>query len=150
MGVIRSDKLVVCCLFAAKIRFFFTGETTSTSGPNGSIYWLNNGIDKSTGWNPPNVTVSDLVYRDLKTVTAEPNNIYEPCAPYVQMFEEYGEEFGVPPIMMAAFAMQESSCNPDAVGEGGEQGLMQISKDKCGGAPNGNCKDPVSIIDSTV
>ena len=25
--------------------------------------------------------------------------------------------------------------------EAGEQGLMQISKDKCGGAPNGNCQD---------
>lgn len=37
--------------------------------------------------------------------------------------------------------MQESSCNPHTVGGGGEQGLMQISKDKCGGAPNGNCQD---------
>ena len=37
--------------------------------------------------------------------------------------------------------MQESSCNPHTGGGGGEQGLMQISKDKCGGAPNGNCQD---------
>ena len=41
--------------------------------------------------------------------------------------------------------MQESSCNPETVGGGGEQGLMQITKDKCGGAPGGNCKDPVGI-----
>ena len=40
--------------------------------------------------------------------------------------------------------MQESSCNPHTVGGGGEQGLMQITKDKCGGAPGGNCQDPVS------
>ncbi|KAJ7871979.1 glycoside hydrolase family 23 protein [Mycena olivaceomarginata] len=44
--------------------------------------------------------------------------------------------------MLASFAMQESSCEPEAVGDGGEQGLMQISSDKCGGAPGGNCKDP--------
>lgn len=41
--------------------------------------------------------------------------------------------------------MQESTCNPGAVGEGGEQGLMQISKDKCVNAPGGNCQDPVKM-----
>lgn len=46
--------------------------------------------------------------------------------------------------MIASIMMQESSCNKDTVGGGGEQGLMQITKDKCGGAPGGNCKDPVS------
>ena len=42
--------------------------------------------------------------------------------------------------------MQESSCNPSAVGGAGEQGLMQITRDKCKGAPNGNCKDIVSFL----
>lgn len=42
--------------------------------------------------------------------------------------------------------MQESSCNADTVGEGGEQGLMQISGDKCDGAPKGNCLDPVRAL----
>jgi hypothetical protein len=42
--------------------------------------------------------------------------------------------------------MQESSCNPSAVGGAGEQGLMQITRDKCRGAPNGNCKDIVSLL----
>jgi hypothetical protein len=41
--------------------------------------------------------------------------------------------------------MQESSCNPSAVGGAGEQGLMQITQEKCKGAPNGNCKDIVSF-----
>ena len=50
----------------------------------------------------------------------------------------------VPPIAIASIMMQESTCNKDTVGGGGEQGLMQITKDKCGGAPGGNCKDPVS------
>jgi soluble lytic murein transglycosylase-like protein len=43
--------------------------------------------------------------------------------------------------MLAATAMEESSCNANAVGEGGEQGIMQISKDKCTGAPAGNCRE---------
>jgi soluble lytic murein transglycosylase-like protein len=48
--------------------------------------------------------------------------------------------------MIASFALQESSCQPNTTGEGGEQGLMQISQDKCTGAPDGNCKDPVSFF----
>jgi soluble lytic murein transglycosylase-like protein len=58
------------------------------------------------------------------------------------MFEKYGGQYGIPPIMLASFAMQESSCNPNTVGGAGEQGLMQITKEKCGGAPGGNCRDP--------
>lgn len=42
--------------------------------------------------------------------------------------------------------MQESSCDPSTVGGAGEQGLMQLTKDKCGSAPDGNCKDPVSVL----
>jgi len=49
-------------------------------------------------------------------------------------------------MILAAIAMQESGCNPNTVGGGGEQGLMQITKDKCGGAPGGNCKDVVRLI----
>jgi hypothetical protein len=37
--------------------------------------------------------------------------------------------------------MQESSCNPNTVGGAGEQGLMQLTSDKCVGTPNGNCQD---------
>lgn len=50
--------------------------------------------------------------------------------------------------MLAAFAMQESSCNAATTGGGGEQGLMQITQEKCGGAPGGNCKDPVRYFAS--
>lgn len=42
--------------------------------------------------------------------------------------------------------MQESSCIPTTVGGAGEQGLMQITVDKCGGAPGGNCQDPVGAL----
>lgn len=66
----------------------------------------------------------------------------------------------VPPIILASIAMQESSCNPNTVGGGGEQvccvtlhplityaraslfqGLMQLNKEKCLAAPGGNCQD---------
>lgn len=69
----------------------------------------------------------------------------------------------VPAIFLASIAMQESSCDPNKTGGAGEQGLMQITKvsrtaqilprphrltrfqDKCGDAPDGNCKEPVSL-----
>ncbi|KAM0753858.1 hypothetical protein T439DRAFT_322742 [Meredithblackwellia eburnea MCA 4105] len=39
--------------------------------------------------------------------------------------------------------MTESSCNKGASGDsGGAYGLMQITKDKCVGAPGGDCNDP--------
>jgi Transglycosylase SLT domain len=49
----------------------------------------------------------------------------------------------VPSILVASIAMQESTCNPSTVGGAGEQGIMQITEDKCGGAPGGDCKDLV-------
>lgn len=49
----------------------------------------------------------------------------------------------VPAILLASFAMQESSCIPSTVGGAGEQGLMQLTSDKCVGAPNGDCMDVV-------
>jgi soluble lytic murein transglycosylase-like protein len=64
----------------------------------------------------------------------------------------------VPPLFIAAFALQESGCDPTTMGQGGEAGMMQISpvspivvskmeeltnheQDKCTNAPNGNCLD---------
>lgn len=56
----------------------------------------------------------------------------------------------VPPILLASIALQESSCNPATVGGNGEQGLMQLTSDKCGNAPGGNCQDVVRILLSLV
>ena len=67
------------------------------------------------------------------------------CQIYKRLIANFFFRRIVPSIILASFAMQESSCNPETVGGGGEQGLMQITKDKCGGAPGGNCKDPVGI-----
>lgn len=126
----------------AKMLTCFTEQTTPTSGPNGSIDWLNCGLTDS-GWRPPFVKVTDVVSVSLSAAISSGKGPFLACTKYVHLFEQYGEQFGLPAIMLASFAMQESSCNPNTVGGGGEQGLMQITKDKCGGAPGGNCRDPV-------
>lgn len=117
-----------------------TQKTTSTTGPNGSIDFLNRGIT-SGGWNPCMVRVDQLVAVDLSTAIKQNNSPFQACSQYVDLFNKYGNQFGVHPIMLASFAMQESSCQASAQGEGGEQGLMQLSQDKCGGAPGGDCKN---------
>ncbi|KAF9454021.1 glycoside hydrolase family 23 protein [Macrolepiota fuliginosa MF-IS2] len=115
--------------------------TTKTSGPNGSIDFLNCGIDGG-GWNPPFIHINDVVVKSLSEAIKSSSSPFHACAPFVSIFNKYGGQFGVPPIFLASFAMQESSCNPNTVGGAGEQGLMQITKDKCGGAPGGDCKEP--------
>ncbi|KAG6866725.1 hypothetical protein C0991_011384 [Blastosporella zonata] len=123
----------------------FTEQVTRTTGPNGSIDWLNCGLTGS-GWNPPYVTVNEIIAVSLSSAVNSGKGPFLACSKYVQYFEQYGSEYGIPPIMLASFALQESSCNPDTVGGAGEQGLMQITKDKCGGAPGGNCRDPAFNI----
>ncbi|KAJ7925005.1 lysozyme-like protein [Mycena leptocephala] len=118
-----------------------TTKTTATTGPNGSIDWLNCGITGS-GWEPPFIHVNDMIVKDLSEALKESGTPFTACASYEGLFYKYAGEYGLKPIMLAAFAMQESSCNPSTVGGGGEQGLMQLTKDKCGGAPGGNCRDP--------
>lgn len=123
----------------------FQEQVTPVSGPNGHIDWMNCGFEGS-GWNPPYVTVHDIITIPLGTALQDPNSPFRACAPYVHLFEQYGGAYGIPAILLASFAMQESSCRPWIVGGAGEQGLMQITVDKCGGAPNGDCKDPVSYF----
>jgi len=118
-----------------------TEQTTPTTGPNGSIDWLNCGLTNG-GWNPPYVHISDIISVSLSTAVESGNGPFLACSNYVHLFEQYGNQYNIPGILLAAFAMQESSCNPNAVGRAGEQGLMQITDDKCGGAPNNNCQDP--------
>ncbi|KAJ3571690.1 hypothetical protein NP233_g3591 [Leucocoprinus birnbaumii] len=116
-------------------------KTTKTSGPNGSIQFLNCGIDAG-GWTPPKVNMKDIVAMSLTEALKSGNSPFKACSSYLQYFNKYGAQYNIPPIMLASFAMQESSCKPETVGGAGEQGLMQITKDKCGGAPGGNCRDP--------
>ncbi|KAJ3791107.1 lysozyme-like protein [Lentinula aff. detonsa] len=115
-------------------------DITSQSGPNGNIYWLNCGVGDS-GWNPTYVTINQLIVQDLATALQDSNTPFSACSAYTDKFYQYGQEFGIPAIIIASFAMQESSCDPTTVGGAGEQGLMQLTQDKCTSAPNGNCQD---------
>ena len=123
-----------------------TEEVTALSGPNGHIDWLNCGFDGNDGWQPRFVRVEDLITHSLATAYKKPDSPFKACSKYIKIFEKYGTQYGIPPILLASFAMQESSCDSEAVGGGGEQGLMQISLEKCVGAPKAGCKDPVRLF----
>lgn len=69
------------------------------------------------------------------------NPVWQACKPFFGIFEKAERETGVPAILFASFALQESSCRPDTRGGGGEWGLMQITTDKCEGRGQG-CLDP--------
>ncbi|GAA5986520.1 hypothetical protein JCM10908_003784 [Rhodotorula pacifica] len=121
-------------------------QASESAGPNGSEEWLNCGLSKEepdSPWTPPMIKLEQLKTLSLEEALAMDNSVYKACEPYVKLFEKYAEANRVPPILLAAFAMQESSCNEETMGDaGGAFGLMQITEDKCGGAPGGNCRDP--------
>ncbi|GAA6012746.1 hypothetical protein JCM8202_003432 [Rhodotorula sphaerocarpa] len=121
-------------------------ESSNSAGPNGSEDWLNCGLSKDkpdSPWTPPKIALSQIKTVSLETALGKKNSVYAACKPFVSLFEKYAAAIQVPPIMLAAFAMQESSCDPKTMGDaGGAYGLMQITEDKCGGAPGGNCRDP--------
>ncbi|TRM70358.1 glycoside hydrolase family 23 protein [Schizophyllum amplum] len=134
-GLIKVATDAVCGASGA------TSDISATGGPNGKLDWLNCGLNAG-GWSPPYVTIDDVVTVSLSDAVKDSSSPFQACADYVDMFEQYGNENGIPGIMLASFAMQESTCNKNAVGGNGEQGLMQITVDKCGGAPGGDCKEP--------
>jgi len=143
--VLQVSAVSMSFLFQVLIIFLFTGTTTQTSGPNGSIDWLNCGINAG-GWNPPFIRIENVITQSLSSALNSGSSPFKACAPYVWIFEKYGGQFNIPPIILASFAMQESSCNPNTVGGAGEQGLMQITREKCGGLSDQACRDPVCIF----
>ncbi|KAI0268647.1 glycoside hydrolase family 23 protein [Gloeopeniophorella convolvens] len=133
------NRYVLCTKAALHPLHSLTAPVSSgnyVSGPNGNIDWTNCGIT-SGGWAPPRVEIGQL-----KTVTLESarRTAFAPCTDeMIATFNKYGNELGVPPIMLASFAMQESSCNPATIGGASEKGLMQITPQKCEGAPRNDC-----------
>ncbi|KIK44600.1 glycoside hydrolase family 23 protein [Suillus luteus UH-Slu-Lm8-n1] len=117
-----------------------TKEITALSGPNGHIDFLTCGINEG-GWKPPLIKIESIVTVDLSTVAYQDGSAFANCKDFVPTFEKYGSKYGIPAILLASFAMEESSCKPSTIGGAGEQGLMQLTSDKCVGAPNGDCKD---------
>jgi hypothetical protein len=85
-----------------------------------------------------------VIYAELTS-----DGVFSPCADYIDKFTTYGAQYGsesiypctqliqVPPIMLASFALQESTCNEYATGPNGEYGLMQIAPINCVNPPNG-------------
>lgn len=110
-------------------------SNASPDAPNGAEEWLNCGLT-SGGWSPPHLGLGDLVTESLHA-----DGVFAPCAPYFWAFEQHGAANGIPPILLASFSMQESTCNPSATGGNGEAGLMQLASMNCAGAPGGNCYD---------
>ncbi|KAI0032231.1 glycoside hydrolase family 23 protein, partial [Vararia minispora EC-137] len=111
---------------------------SAAGGPNGSQKYLNCGIDGS-GWNPPYVGINDLVYVDLNAARW---TAFAPCTDeMIGLFYKYGAKHNIPPILIASFAMQESGCNPNTIGGAGEEGLMQITQEKCQGRSGAACRE---------
>ncbi|KAJ1595636.1 hypothetical protein NDA11_005822 [Ustilago hordei] len=130
--------------------FGFTSKNCGSSGanddqPNGSQDFLNCGLT-SGGWKPPQLSLSQLRIMPASQASTAP--VFAPCKEVLWAFEAAEKAHGVPATVLMSFAMQESTCNPNVTGGNGEQGLMQITRDKCRGAPNGNCKDPWFNVDT--
>jgi len=118
-----------------------TEDITTMTGPNGAMDFLNCGLYSDGGWNPPDVHIDMVQAVSLDETIEDDNSPFSACKPYVYLFDKYGAELGLPPILLASIAMQESSCNAGAMGDnGGAYGLMQITEDKC--TSGINCSDP--------
>jgi soluble lytic murein transglycosylase-like protein len=74
-----------------------------------------------------------------------PGQVFAACSDYLDLFNQWGASTGLPPILLAAIASQESGCNPNARGPNGEYGLMQITPDKCY-VPDESCLNPSTNI----
>lgn len=72
---------------------FLAEDVTAKSGPNGSLDWFNCGVEGG-GWTPPQMTIKDVVTKDLQAAVNEPNSPFKNCAPYISIFEQFGNQFG--------------------------------------------------------
>lgn len=121
-----------------------TVNPTETSGPNGSTEWLTCGI-RGSGWVPPRIDMDNLIYKSLRDILDSGNNdVFEGCRAFVDFFENAARDTNLPSSLLAAIAMQESSCQPGAIGGAGELGLMQVTGEKC--PQDGDCLDPQTNI----
>jgi soluble lytic murein transglycosylase-like protein len=78
------------------------------------------------------VTIDQLV-----SVALTSSGPFAACADYFDKFDTYGSQYGLPPILLASIALQESSCDPSVTGGNGEAGLMQLASGNCADAPDG-------------
>ncbi|POY73696.1 hypothetical protein BMF94_3233 [Rhodotorula taiwanensis] len=86
-------------------------KSTKDKGPNGSEDWLNCGLSKDepdAPWTPPSIKLDQVKTISLEVALAMDNSAYKACTKHVSLFEKYAEAYEVPPILLAAFAMQEN------------------------------------------
>jgi len=110
------------------------------TGPNGKQDWFNCGLNDG-GWTPPMIKLEQLVFMPLADALKLKNNQFSGCESLLSIFQEVSQSTGVPDIMLASIAMQESSCNPKSY-SAGSTGLFQLSSDLC--SPYSDCYDPKS------
>ncbi|KDE08011.1 hypothetical protein MVLG_01713 [Microbotryum lychnidis-dioicae p1A1 Lamole] len=129
----------------------FVSENCGPSGateefPNGSESFLSCGISRSnpdSGWTPPKGIRLDHITTVSIEVALAKNPIWAPCAKFTELFEKVAEKTNLPPILLMALALQESTCMEDTIGDsGGAFGLMQITESKCGGRNAKDCSAP--------
>ncbi|KAG8756316.1 hypothetical protein FRC14_003178 [Serendipita sp. 396] len=123
-----------------------TAYPTQDAGPNGNIEFLNCGV-RGGGWNPPRITLDNVICKPFSEVVNMPGNPFGGCSAYSQIFIDAGRDTGIPSTLLAAIAMQESSCQPWVTGRAGEVGMMQVTGEKC---PNGyagpECYEPYTNV----
>jgi hypothetical protein len=61
---------------------------------------------------PSGVTLDHLTVVSLEKALSG-NSVWAPCQQYFGIFEQVEQETGVPAILLAAFALQESTCQHD-------------------------------------
>jgi hypothetical protein len=76
------------------------------------------------------VKLEEIVYVDLETAISN-GNTFDACKPHVDLFNQYGKQYNIPPIMLAAFAMQESGCSQDVNNSAGTIGMFQLAPENC-------------------
>lgn len=84
-----SCYLVAQCLVLKRA----SDDSTKDAGPNGSLEWLNCGINDA-GWNPQQMTMDDIISSDLAWAVQQDNSPFKACKEYVWAFTQYGEQYG--------------------------------------------------------
>jgi len=84
------------------------------------------------------MTLDQLIYVTAEEALAMPNTPYAPCKSNMAKFNSYGAKYNLPPIMLMAFAMQESTCSQSVYNSAGTIGMFQLAPQNCKGV---NCKD---------
>lgn len=81
-----------------------TSQRWVSAVPNATIFA---GVEESSGWRPQNVPLNALKVVDLNQAIKDPNTPFKTCSPYIEKFVSVGNQVGIPPILLASFAMQE-------------------------------------------